>query len=108
MKPVACMIRSILLLAALMTLAYGAQDTSAKKPASVQSQSPASPADAKAGDDTTDMLEGDRRFRNNCGRCHASPHKLSPRMMATAIRHMRVRATLTDEDMRLILKYMTK
>jgi hypothetical protein len=29
-------------------------------------------------------------------------------MMATIIRHMRVRAMLTDEDMRLILKYMTQ
>jgi hypothetical protein len=29
-------------------------------------------------------------------------------MMATIIRHMRVRATITDEEMRLILKYMTQ
>ena len=29
-------------------------------------------------------------------------------MMATIVRHMRVRATITDEDMRLILQYMTE
>jgi hypothetical protein len=29
-------------------------------------------------------------------------------MMATIIRHRRVRATITDEDMRLILRYMTQ
>ncbi len=51
--------------------------------------------------------EGEKRFRANCGRCHQSPHKFPPRMMATIVRHMRVRATLTDEDMKLILKYMT-
>jgi hypothetical protein len=29
-------------------------------------------------------------------------------MMATIVRHMRVRATITDDDMRLILYYMTR
>jgi hypothetical protein len=53
-------------------------------------------------------LEGEKRFRTNCGRCHATPHKFPPRMMATIIRHMRVRATITDEDMRLVLYYMTQ
>jgi len=53
-------------------------------------------------------IEGEKRFRTNCGRCHMAPHKFPPRVMATAIRHMRVRATLTDEDMRLILHYMTQ
>ena len=53
-------------------------------------------------------LEGEKRFRANCGRCHQPPHKFPPRVMASAIRHMRVRAMITDEDMRLILKYMTQ
>jgi mono/diheme cytochrome c family protein len=53
-------------------------------------------------------IEGEKRFHTNCGRCHMAPHKFPPRVMATAIRHMRVRAMLTDEDMRLILHYMTQ
>jgi mono/diheme cytochrome c family protein len=53
-------------------------------------------------------LEGEKRFHANCGRCHAAPHKFPPRMMATIVRHMRVRATITDEDMRLVLFYMTQ
>lgn len=53
-------------------------------------------------------LEGEKRFRENCGRCHAAPQKFPPRMMATIVRHMRVRATITDEDMRLVLFYMTQ
>lgn len=56
----------------------------------------------------TMRVEGERRFRANCGRCHAAPHKFPPRMMATIVRHMRVRATITDEDMHLILSYMTQ
>jgi mono/diheme cytochrome c family protein len=53
-------------------------------------------------------VDGEKRFRANCGRCHAAPHKFPPRMMATIVRHMRVRATITDEDMRLVLYYMTQ
>jgi hypothetical protein len=53
-------------------------------------------------------VQGEQRFRANCGRCHAAPQKFPPRMMATVLRHMRVRATITDEDRRLILFYMTQ
>ena len=51
---------------------------------------------------------GEQRFRANCGRCHAAPQKFPPRAMATVLRHMRVRATITDEDMRAVLFYMTQ
>jgi cytochrome c5 len=53
-------------------------------------------------------LQGEQRYRANCGRCHAAPRKFPPRMMATVLRHMRVRATITDEDMRLVLFYMSQ
>lgn len=53
-------------------------------------------------------VQGEQRFRANCGRCHVAPQKFPPRAMATVLRHMRVRATLTDEDMRLVLFYMTQ
>jgi mono/diheme cytochrome c family protein len=67
---------------------------------------------AKAAPDAAEeralRLEGEKRFRTNCGRCHQAPHKFPPRVMAAAIRHMRVRAMITDEDMRLIQRYMTQ
>jgi mono/diheme cytochrome c family protein len=75
--------------------ATGAKPASAVTPAVVRT-----PAE--------DRLEGEKRFRDNCSRCHQTPHKFSPRAMATILRHMRVRATLTDEDARLILKYMSQ
>jgi cytochrome c5 len=53
-------------------------------------------------------LEGERRFHANCGRCHVAPQKYSPRVMATVVRHMRVRASVTDEDMRYILAYISQ
>jgi cytochrome c5 len=52
--------------------------------------------------------EGEKRYRANCGRCHMAPHKYPPRMMATIERHMRVRATLTEEDVKYIVRYMTE
>ena len=54
------------------------------------------------------LVEGEKGFATNCGRCHQSPHHFPPRMMATVVRHMRVRATITDADMRLILLYLTQ
>jgi len=53
-------------------------------------------------------VQGEQRFHANCSRCHAAPQKFPPRVMATVLRHMRVRATITDEDMRLILFYMSE
>jgi len=67
----------------------------------------AAPA-AHAPQDDPLRLDGERRFHSNCGRCHAAPPKFPPRMMATIVRHMRVRATITDQDMRSILHYMTR
>ncbi len=74
---------------------------------------PSSPSSATTAEDAAAVeralrVEGEKRFRTNCGRCHTAPHKFPPRVMGTAIRHMRVRAMITDEDMRLILRYMTR
>jgi cytochrome c5 len=62
----------------------------------------------RASDIDSMRVQGEQRFRANCGRCHATPQKFPPRVMGTVVRHMRVRATFTDEDMRLILFYMTQ
>jgi len=71
--------------------------------------------DASSGAPVTHLTDadsmrvaGEQRFHANCGRCHAVPQKFPPRMMGTILRHMRVRATITDEDRRLILFYMTQ
>ncbi len=50
--------------------------------------------------------EGERRFQQNCGRCHNPPDALSPREVKAVLQHMRVRAMLSAEDERLILKYL--
>lgn len=75
------------------------------------------PSGKKAGSSATVLglndtdamrVAGEQRFHANCGRCHAAPQKFPPRMMKTVLRHMRVRATITDDDMRLVLFYMSQ
>jgi len=51
-------------------------------------------------------LDGEKLFRAHCGRCHAAPEELSPRVARTAIHHMRVRAMLSKEDEQAILSYI--
>ena len=83
----------------------------AAKPAAQQASAASSTDSATGGgklDDSELRIEGEKRFHANCGRCHQAPQKFPPRMMATIVRHMRVRATLTDKDMRAILAYMTQ
>ena len=88
---------------ALASAIYGAAQPHKKE----SSSTPVAPINAEANADAM-RAEGERRFRANCGRCHAAPQKFPPRMMATVVRHMRVRATITHEDMQLILHYMTQ
>jgi mono/diheme cytochrome c family protein len=66
------------------------------------------PAVAQSHNADAMRTQGEQRYRANCARCHAAPQKFPPRMMATVLRHMRVRATITDEDMRLVLFYMSQ
>jgi mono/diheme cytochrome c family protein len=50
--------------------------------------------------------EGERAFRQNCSRCHNAPEGFPPQISGTITRHMRVRANLSREDERAILKFL--
>jgi hypothetical protein len=49
---------------------------------------------------------GEVKFKENCGRCHNPPDALSPREVKAVLQHMRVRAMLSAEDERLIMKFL--
>jgi cytochrome c5 len=95
------------LLASALSVGLMANAGSGGKDAAKDSAAPTISAEQSAQDENM-HVDGEKRFRSNCGRCHAAPPKFPPRMMATIVRHMRVRATITDQDMRLILRYMTE
>ncbi len=49
--------------------------------------------------------EGQRVFEKNCSRCHAAPDGFSTRISGTVVRHMRVRASLSERDEKALLKF---
>lgn len=74
-------------------------------PASRASKQPASSVQSAAAATAT-QGPGERKFQANCSRCHSAPEQLSPRIAGTVVRHMRVRASLSAEDERDILRYL--
>lgn len=55
---------------------------------------------------TRAAVDPDDAYKNNCMRCHAAVRAYSPRMTATIVMHMRVRANMTAEESRAILQYL--
>ncbi len=45
-------------------------------------------------------------YKANCAHCHAAPQKLAGPMIATVMRHMRLRANLTPDETRAMLAYL--
>jgi len=54
----------------------------------------------------TEERKGEQKFLQNCSRCHNAPEGFSPRISGTIVKHMRVRASLSEEDAREILRYL--
>jgi|ERR1700722_17343026 cytochrome c5 len=49
--------------------------------------------------------DGQLVFEQNCSRCHNAPQGFSPRISGTVVRHMRVRAGLSAEDEKALLRF---
>jgi cytochrome c5 len=81
------------------TFVLAVAQTNAKRS---QNSSKSKPSDATTRSET----EGGKLFQANCGRCHNPPESISPREARAVVRHMRVRAMLSAEDEKLILKFL--
>jgi len=102
-------ILAVILILAAIVAAESDKNSSASKNTASSVAAPSVAVSSTAAENTAAVrVEGEKRFGTNCGRCHMPPHKFPPKMMATIVRHMRVRALITDEDMRYILAYMTQ
>jgi cytochrome c5 len=99
----------IAMIAALAMFSYAAARANvagAQSAAGADAQKKAAAAKTEATTQHDEGAEGEKRFQTHCGRCHAAPEDLNPRTVKAVVRQMRVRALLTDEDERLIVKYL--
>ncbi len=90
--------------ALLMPLVLAGQANSATKQAKPNTAS-ARPASATHKIAHT-QSEGERVFSQNCSRCHNAPEGFSPSISGTVIRHMRVRAQLSQHDEQELLRFL--
>jgi len=90
----------VLMTSVLSTALVLAQTSPAPKP----SGTAAKPAAKAASTNQPDV--GQRKFNANCSRCHSFPQQLSPSLTGTVVRHMRVRANLSAEDEKDILRFL--
>src|ERR1700733_16177768 len=66
----------------------------------------ASPDKQDKGSRPQPTRDGERLFRQNCARWHQVPESFPPQISGTIVRHMRVRASLSRDDERAILKFL--
>jgi cytochrome c5 len=63
---------------------------------------------ANASDADPQAERGERVFKENCLRCHDAPEALRPQITRQIIRHMRVRASLSAQDEKALLRFMNR
>ena len=49
---------------------------------------------------------GQQVFNQNCYRCHQAPEGFAPSISGTIAKHMRVRAGLSEEDYKALMKFL--
>jgi cytochrome c5 len=76
------------------------------QPRTRKASSQALPPQSNQQSSPADSSPGERVFKQNCSRCHDAPQSFSPRISGTLIRHMRVRASLSERDEKQILSFL--
>lgn len=96
----------ILIFAALLSTPLHSQDAPLKAalpPPTESKQTTAAPAPPAPKPHES---EGQRVFQQNCSRCHSAPEGFSSRISGTIVRHMRVRASLSQHDEQELLQFL--
>jgi cytochrome c5 len=76
------------------------------QPTAPKGNSQVPPAQSKHAPPPAYSSDGERVFKQNCSRCHEAPQSFPPQISGTVVRHMRVRASLSEQDEKLILKFL--
>ena len=88
----------ILLMTSALAIAVAAQQDNA--PVASPTRKHVTQKQASQPDD-----EGERVFQQNCSRCHTAPDGFSPNISGTILRHMRVRASLSQHEEEQLLRF---
>jgi hypothetical protein len=96
-------LRHLVFAAFLLTLASAIALASSQN--STQAAAPAQRTDAQK-QKAEPPNEGERVFKQNCSRCHTEPDGFSSRISGTIVRHMRVRASLSQQDEKELLHFL--
>jgi cytochrome c5 len=90
------------LLVAIPLASQTSQTSQKPKPNALQGPRGTKPAK----DASSHQIDGDQVFQHNCARCHTMPEGFSPRIAGTVVMHMRVRAGLSAEDEKALLRFL--
>jgi mono/diheme cytochrome c family protein len=78
----------------------------AQSQATQRAPAPTSGKQATATQSSVHQDEGQRIFEQNCSRCHSDPDGFSSRISGTVVRHMRVRASLSQHEEQELLRFL--
>jgi len=95
----------LLLSAAVMPL-MAAPQRGSQPQATQRTDVKASTKQKAAAKNSVHQNEGQRVFEQNCSRCHTAPDGFSSRISGTVVRHMRVRASLSQHDEQELLRFL--
>lgn len=93
------LIRSVAVIVAVAVTPSVAQQPS------VKGDTRSVPASSAPPVNTHSISDGERIFQQNCSRCHLTPTGISPLLTGTVLRHMRVRASLSEHDEKELLRF---
>jgi len=77
-----------------------------RSPAAPSTTAPAKKGSAATAHNSQPEDEGERIFNQNCSRCHWAPDGFSSRISGTVLRHMRVRASLSQHDEEELMRFL--
>ena len=90
---------SVLSSAPLLAQTQSAPSTSTQKPAAASKASQGHSSHASEADGNQVLIE-------NCARCHEAPPPFPAQISGTVVRHMRVRANLSEAEAEALLRFL--
>lgn len=94
----------------VLALTVGSTLSAARNPASktAPAAAAANPQETVAERTGPAGVDPDKTYKAHCSSCHVEPRRYSDRANVTILRHMRVRANLTAEEEKAVLRYLTR